>query len=279
MGQTKAKRTIYNSVFTDLFSDVEYQLKLYRDLHPEDVDVTAEDITDVTLKPIFTDQIYNDLGFRVGDRAIMLVEAQTTWSENISLRTMLYLADTFKKYVQRENQDFYSSAAVRLPKPELYVIYTGPHKHDEELLSMADTYWDGDDSFIDVKVKVIQKDDPNHILTQYAAFCDTYRRNKALFGETEEAVKKSIDECIEKDILKAYLIENGGGVMDIMTALFDDDAIRIMHENSIRAKSLYDAVDRVVSDGKYNVREACDLLHVNYDDYIAYSSSAAEQHP
>ena len=286
MSQTKAKRTIYNSVFTDLFSDVEYQLKLYRDLHPEDVDVTADDITDVTLKPVFTDQIYNDLGFRVGKRAICLVEAQTKWSENISLRTMIYLADTFRNYVLDTKQSYYDSARVELPKPELYVIYTGPHEHNEEALSLADTYWNGDDSFIDVRVKVIRKDNPNEILTQYAIFCEIYRKNSAEYGETTIAVEKTIDECIEKGILKDYLDEKRSEVLDMISTLFDDDAIREMHENSIKAKSReegrvsrgYDAVDRVVADGKYNVHEACELIGVDYDAYIAYSGSAAEQH-
>ena len=269
MSQTTAKGAMFNSVFTDLFRYPEYQLRLYKDLHPEDVDVTLDDITDVTLKPVFTNQIFNDLGFRVGDRAIILVEAQSTWSENISLRTMLYLADTFKKYVLKAGQSFYNSKAVNLPKPELYVIYTGPYEHKEEMLTMADTYWSGDDSFIDVKVRVIHKDDPGRILTQYAMFCDIYRRNRAIYGETEEAVKKTIEECIERDILKEYLSENGGDVMDIMTALFDDEAVREMHEKSLEAKRKTEYVNRLVADGKYSVHEACQLLKVDYDAYLA----------
>ena len=62
---SKAKRTIYDSVFTSFFSDAENQLRLYKDLHPEDTDVTVDDITDVTLAPIFTAQLYNDLGFTI----------------------------------------------------------------------------------------------------------------------------------------------------------------------------------------------------------------------
>ena len=37
----------------------------------------------------------------------------------------------------------------------------------------------------------------------------------------------------------------------------------------------YDAVDRVIADGKYNEDEACKLLKVDYEAYKAYRSAAA----
>jgi len=72
----KAKRNMYDSVFTSLFSDPENMLRLYRDLHPEDTDVTADDIKDVTLKATMVNHIYNDLGFTVGDRSIRCIYYQ-----------------------------------------------------------------------------------------------------------------------------------------------------------------------------------------------------------
>ena len=44
------------------------------------------------------------------------------------------------------------------------------------------------------------------------------------YGETRESVVRTIDECIERNILREYLQEREVEVMDIMTALFDDDA-------------------------------------------------------
>ena len=119
----KAKSKIYDSVFTDLFRDAENQLRLYKDLHPEDKDVTVKDIKDVTLKPVLTDQLYNDLGFTVKDRTILLVEAQSTWSPNMGLRAMLYLANSFKEHIRKTDQNYFSTTKVKLPKPELYVIF------------------------------------------------------------------------------------------------------------------------------------------------------------
>ena len=49
------KRTIKDSVFTDLFQDKKYLLQLYKALHPEDTDVTEDDLTDITIKNVLTD--------------------------------------------------------------------------------------------------------------------------------------------------------------------------------------------------------------------------------
>ncbi len=57
--------------------------------------------------------------------------------------------------------------------------------------------------------------------------------------------------------------------MDIMTALFDDEAVREMHEKSLEAKRKTEYVNRLVADGKYSVHEACQLLKVDYDAYLA----------
>ncbi len=40
------------------------------------------------LENIFTDDIYNDLGFIKGDKLMVLVEAQSTWTANIIIRAV-----------------------------------------------------------------------------------------------------------------------------------------------------------------------------------------------
>ena len=55
------KRTIKDSVFTNLFQDKKYLLQLYKALHPEDIGVTENDLSNITIKNILTDSISNDL--------------------------------------------------------------------------------------------------------------------------------------------------------------------------------------------------------------------------
>ena len=68
MEQNLPKRTVRDSVWTNLFRDKKYLLQLYNALYPEDINATEDDIKDVTLKHILVDADYNDLGFSVGDR-------------------------------------------------------------------------------------------------------------------------------------------------------------------------------------------------------------------
>ena len=46
------KRTIKDSVFTNLFQDKKYLLQLYKALHPEDTDITEDKLTDITIKNV-----------------------------------------------------------------------------------------------------------------------------------------------------------------------------------------------------------------------------------
>ena len=110
---TKAKRTAKNSVFLDLFQDKKNLLKLYKALHPEDTDATEDMLDIVTIDNVLTDNLYNDLGIMVGNsRLLLLLEAQSSWTVNILIRILLYLAQktlstnilfSVKSLMNREN--------------------------------------------------------------------------------------------------------------------------------------------------------------------------------
>ena len=149
-GETIAKKTVKDSVFCDLFEQPKYLLQLYKALHPEDTEVTESQIGSVTIRNVFLDQLYNDLGFTVGSKLLLLVEAQATWSVNIAVRLLLYLANTWKEYIEEHKLNVYGGK-VKLPKPELYVIYTGGRKDQPDWISLADEFFGGDKEFLDLK--------------------------------------------------------------------------------------------------------------------------------
>ena len=82
----------------------------------------------------------NDLGFQVRDKLILLVEAQSKFSVNIALRMLLYLAATYKEYVEEHKLDLYGSKPVSIPRPELYMVYTGAPRQLPEILRLSDMY-------------------------------------------------------------------------------------------------------------------------------------------
>ena len=106
------KYTAKDSVFSFIFRQPENTRHLYLTLHPEDVDVTEADCKLVTLEHILTNGMTNDLGFQVRDKLILLVEAQSKFSINIALWMLLYLAATYKEYVEEHKLDLYGSKPV-----------------------------------------------------------------------------------------------------------------------------------------------------------------------
>ena len=107
MAQNTPKRKIKDSVFTNLFQDKKYLLRLYKSLHPEDRDVTEDDIKDVTIKHVLVDADYNDLGFSVGSKLVILVESQSTWTLNIIIRALMYLIQTYHDFFSNvQNKTF-----------------------------------------------------------------------------------------------------------------------------------------------------------------------------
>ena len=219
-----------DSIFVNLFSNKEYILQLYRELHPEDTSVTVSDISVRTLKAILVNTIYNDLGFVVKnkdvDRFVILVEAQSKWNPNMTLRMLFYIAETYRKYLKATKQSEHSGTKVKLPKPELYVVYTGDDKKNvPETMSFADDYFDGD-SPIDLKVNILSKVDTSTISGQYIGFCKVYNEQRKQHGNTPKCIDETIRICMEKGYLPDYLSEHREEVITMMSELFDEQAQR-----------------------------------------------------
>ena len=230
---TIPRRTAKDTVFTDLFRDPKYVLQLYRCLHPEDIAVTADQIEIITLKSILTNRIYNDLGFMPNNRLIIVVEDQSTWTVNILLRILMYLVQHYQEYLNRigKEQSIYSSKKLEIPKPELYVLYTGSRKIKKDYLSLAEEFFDGDDSVMDIKVKIIRDGEPGDIINQYVGFAGIfdehmswYRKNKDHVN-AEDVIKEIFQTCLDRNILTDYLKERKREVVSLMMNLFDEEQI------------------------------------------------------
>ena len=221
--QSKAKKTAKDSIFRDLFENPKYLLQLYQVLHPEDRKVTEDQISSVTIQNVLLDQMYNDLGFVVKERLLLLVEAQSTWSKNIVIRVLLYLANTWKEYIQNKKLNIYGSGGMLLPKPELYVIYTGERKERPEWISLSEEFFPGQECFVDVKVRMLYDGKEGDILNQYVTFTKIYNEQVKEYGRTKEAVLETIRICKNRKILKEYLESREKEVVDIMMTLFDQE--------------------------------------------------------
>ena len=225
------KRSVKDSVFTYLFKQPEYTRQLYLALHPEDTDVKESDFKLVTLENVLTTGFYNDLGIQVRDRLILLVEAQSTFSVNIALRMLLYLAGTYKEYIEEQKLDLYGSHPVEIPRPELYVVYTGDRKEIPETLHLSDLYQGAGSA--EVEVKVLRDDGTGDILDQYVRFCKIADEQREKYGLTQQAIDETIRICIAENVLAPFLASRQKEVLEIMVTLFDQEKIAEIHDYNV----------------------------------------------
>lgn len=230
------KRKAKDSVFTKLFQDINNVYELYRELHPEDTSVTIDDIQIETLETVLVNEIYNDLGFivRSGDKAkiIILVEAQSKWTENLTLRMLLYIVETYRRYLNDTKQSEHLEKKVHLPKPELYIVYTG-NKDVPEEISFSETYFDGD-SPIDLRLKLLKKPGNGTLHGQYIGFCKVYDEQRKIYSNKLECIRETIRICIEKGYLTNFLEKHKQEATTMMSELFDEEALRERYENALK---------------------------------------------
>lgn len=250
-----AKRTAKNSVFLDLFQNKNYLLKLYKTLHPEDITATEDSLTDITIKNVLTDNFYNDLGFIVDNKLMILIEAQSTWTINILVRALLYLAQSYHEYFQHTGQNYYKSKKVKMPKPELYVIFTGNKGRKPDKISLSKEFFESADIDIEVKAKVIYEGDQDNIINQYIIFCKVFNEQTGQHGMTQKAVSETIRICKNRNVLKEYLLEREKEVVTIMMSLFNEEEILKSFIESEIHDEARETAERMIKDGELSLEK------------------------
>ena len=235
------KYTAKDSVFSFIFKQPENTRQLYLALHPEDTGVTEADCKLVTLEHVLTNGITNDLGFQVRDKLILLVEAQARFSINIVLRMLLYLAATYKEYVDEHKLDLYGSKPVSIPRPELYMIYAGAPRQLPEVMRLSELY-DGPGG-AEIEIKVLRGTGEGNIVDQYIRFCEISDAQRKLYGYTMKAVEETLRICGEENILMPFLASRQKEVRDIMVTLFDQQRVTEIHEYNVAKDARLEGIE------------------------------------
>lgn len=263
------KYTAKDSVFSFIFRQPENTRRLYLTLHPEDVDVTEADCKLVTLEHILTNGMTNDLGFQVRDKLILLVEAQSKFSINIALRMLLYLAATYKEYVEEQKLDLYGSKPVSIPRPELYMVYTGAPRQLPEILRLSDMY-DGPGG-AEIEIKVLKDTGAGNIVDQYIRFCEVSDEQRKQYGYTMKAVEETLRICCEENILMPFLASRQKEVQDIMVTLFNQERVTEIHE--------YNLVKDAKREGRIETaKNLMDALNLSVEQVLTALKIPKEEH-
>ena len=218
----------------------------------------------MTITNVLTDNLYNDLGFIANNKLMILVEAQSTWSVNILVRVLLYLAQSYHEYFQRTCQDYHKSKKVKMPKPELYVVFTGNKGRKPDKISLSKEFFEGADTDIEVKAKVIYESDTDDIINQYIIFCKVFNEQTGQHGMTRKAVTETIRICKDRNVLKEYLAQREKEVVTIMMSLFDEEEIMKSFIRSERYEAAQEiareTAKKMIKKGKMTLDEIADCV-------------------
>lgn len=230
------QKKVKDLVFTNMFQNPKYLRQLYVALHPEDTDIQPEQLEVFTVTSILAKQRFNDLGFLAKDRFMVLVEAQSTKNFNIPLRMLIYAGLEYSKYITENKLRVFGEKSVHIPKPELYVVYTGKGDSGQEIMRFSETFFPGEkDIPIEVSVRVLYgQPESKDILSQYVRFAKTRDEFVVKYKGVDDLARKLVDYCVEHDILREYLTEHRSEVITMLDPVFTQEFATETYEAELR---------------------------------------------
>lgn len=208
-------RNYKDTIFRMLFKDKKNLLSLYNAMNGKQYqDEGALQI--VTLENAIYMEMKNDLAFII-DMNLHLYEHQSTKNPNMPLRNLFYISKEYQKLV--EQTSLYSTSLQKIPTPRFVVFYNGVEDMEDKselLLSSAyESQVENPDLELKVTVFNINNGHNNEllqncsILKEYAQYVEKAREYTAKPEMAlETAIEYAVNECIEKGILREFLLKN-----------------------------------------------------------------------
>lgn len=270
-------------VFRILFKEKERLLELYNALNGTDY-ANPDDLTVTTLENAVFIKMKNDVSFII-DCSMCLYEHQSTYCPNMPLRGLLYFADLYKKQIR--DVDLAVRKLIKIPTPHYIVFYNGVEKKEEEFYQrLSDAFEDDTKGCMELKVRVINinlghnKDllEKCSSLYGYSYFVAAIRRNLESM-ELQEAVSAALEECIQKDILKDFLLEQKAEVIAMSIYEYNEEYVRKSltetgYEQGLedgkrdgKAKTLIKNVDAIMRNLNLDLEKACEAIGTTQEEY------------
>ena len=251
-----------------MFNQPKYCLELFNALHPEATDITEADIENITISHVIVDKPYNDLGFTVKGRQIVLVEAQSSWSYNILVRILLYFADSLLGIIKdHEDWDVHDTAKLPLPSPEFYVIYTGDRKSVPSQISFRRDFYRDSKVPFDLEAHVISTESTDDIIGQYIIYAHVYDQQVRQYGYQRIAAEETVRICKDRGVLKDYLEAHEKEVVNSMIMLFEQEESVKRYGRRMAREGKIEAYAEMVADGTLSVEQAADKLGFSVEDF------------
>ena len=221
-------RMYKSRIFAMLFSDKNELLKLYNAINGTSYD--DPDLLQVnTLENAIYMSMQNDVSFIIEMR-LNLYEHQSTYSPNLPVRYLLYVADVYSDYTKDMN--LYGTKAVKLPTPKFVIFYNGQAEQpDRKELKLSELFSIPDaDPSLELKAVMLNINKGHNrklmetcrTLEDYAEY--TFRvREYAAEMPLDTAVEQAITECISEGILADFLRKNRAEAKKVSIYEYDEE--------------------------------------------------------
>ena len=257
-------------LFRKIFGYEKYRgnlLSLYNALNdtnytnPDDMELT-------TIDNVIYMGMKNDVSCIIDSR-MHLYEQQSSFNPNMPLRGLLYFGKLYNKYIKKNRLNIYGSHLIKIPTPQYYVFYNGIQNYpDRKVLKLSDAFQKkqtvGDFEWTAIMLNINYGKNNKlmeqcQILREYAILIDTIRRYQKMYDDTEEAVTRAVDECIEKSILVDFLLEHKSEVIDMCLTEYNEEETMKMFKEEAREEGREEGIS-VLAEAIMLVREGFDTV-------------------
>ena len=223
-----ANRIYKSRIFAMLFSDRNELLKLYNAINGTSYD-DPELLQINTLENAVYMSMQNDVSFIIEMR-LHLYEHQSTYSPNLPVRYLLYVADVYSDYTKDMN--LYGSRPVKLPTPKFVIFYNGQAEQPDrkevklsELFTISESEPSLELTAVMLNInkghnrKLMETCRTLHDYAEYPSRVREYAAEMSL----DEAVERAITECISEGILADFLRKNRAEAKKVSIYEYDEE--------------------------------------------------------
>ena len=231
------QRNYKDRLFRMIFSEKKELLNLYNAVNGTSY-TNEDELQIVTLDNAVYMNMKNDLAFVI-DFYMNLYEQQSTYCPNMPLRNLQYISRELESWLK--GRSLYASRLVKIPTPRFIVFYNGTTDQPEQnVLKLSDAFLQPTDNpELELKVLMLNINMGNNrelfercqTLKEYMQYVEKVRGYVRTMP-VENAVQRSVDECIREGILSEFLLKNKREAIQVSIFEYDEeDVLRQIRED------------------------------------------------
>ena len=247
--EIRVARNHKDRLFRMIFREKKELLSLYNAVNGTSY-TNTEELEIVTLENAIYMNMKNDLAF-IMDSYLNLYEHQSTYSPNMPLRDLFYIAKELQGQVN--HRDLYRNTLIKIPTPRFLVFYNGSEEQAEKkYLRLSDAFQKSmDDPDLELVVTMLNINlgknrkllEQCQTLKEYAIYVKKVR-TYAKSMKVEEAVDRAVRECINEGILREFLLQNRKEAVEMSIFEYDEEAVFEIVRKDEYEKGLQEGIEK-----------------------------------